>query len=181
MDDLSTTLATIARKERELDDLRRSIASQRAPIQALSSVSIALRCRLLGHDIALLVTEIEEVVRMAALTSLPESAPWLAGLLRVGQEQLPVLDLAARETGVRRALDPEHFIVLMRARGQKIALLVDAIDSLVEVEAEKVHRPSADYPFGSYVFGVCSLPSGTTLLLSPTPLTASKLGFEADR
>jgi len=169
----------ILEKERELDALRRELALHRACSRVLAADTVIVRCRLRGHTIALLASEISEVVRMAELTTVPGAAPWFVGLLAVGAQRLPVLDLFARKSGVRRVPDPSEFIVLSETRNGPCGLVVDSIDDLVTIHGREVRRPTADAPFGAHVLGSIDVRGDTILLLSAAPLSLPDLGVAA--
>src|SRR4051812_40507664 len=112
--DLFTLLDAIARKEQELHGLQRELSFLHAGTPLPTGECVVLRCTLKGHAVALFATEIDEVLNMAELVSSPSSPAWLMGLVSVGSRRIPVVDLFARESGVRRSPDPAEFIVLAR-------------------------------------------------------------------
>jgi purine-binding chemotaxis protein CheW len=169
-DDLFALLNELSTKERELSDLKRALSVQVSSVRIPAHRSTVLRGNLFGFPVALLAEEVDEVVRMPALTPLPDAPPWILGLLRVGEDLVPVLDLSARETQSRRALDPDHFVVLTNVRGQRRGLLLESIEGLAEIEAANLRRPELDQPFGPYVLGTYNLADRVVLLLSTAPL-----------
>jgi chemotaxis signal transduction protein len=168
----------IAQKERELNALRSELASQRASSRLPAAEAVILCCRLGAHRVALLASEIREVVQMAELRSLPDVPAWFMGLLALGNERLPVLDLSARETGARRIPDPSELIVLTDTRTGACGLVVDAIDELVTVQASQIRRAPPDAPFGAHVLGLVELETDTVVLLSAAPLSLDELSSE---
>jgi chemotaxis signal transduction protein len=89
-------LERVAELERQLRDLRRQLAME-APADELPGPSFdVLAARAGADEVALLLEQVEVVVRAAWLTRLPETPPWVLGLLDVHGDQVPVLDLATR-------------------------------------------------------------------------------------
>ncbi|MFO0694281.1 MAG: chemotaxis protein CheW [Polyangiales bacterium] len=168
----SELLEAIATKERELDVLRRRLAAFREAIRLPAGRVGVLRCRLGGSHVAFREDEIDEVVAMAELLVLPNSPAWLMGLLTVGRVRIPVLDLVARDTGVRRTADPSEHVVLATVAGRRLGVVVDELESLDTLEGSDVARPSADLPFAAHVVGVADVGERPTLLLSMEPLVA---------
>lgn len=165
-------LEAITAKERELEALRRRLAAYRDVTRLREGPIGVLRCRLGNRHVAFRQADVDEVVAMAELLTLPGSPAWLMGLLALGRERIPVLDLAARETGIRRAVDPSEHVVLARSSGRRIGLVVDALDSLATIEASEVRRPSSELAFAAHVVGAFTIDEQPTLLLSFEPLSA---------
>lgn len=175
--DLFTLMEAIARKQRELDALRRELVQLQGCTTLPSGEVTVLRCRLRGHAVALPVSEIIEVIRMPELTVLPDAFPWVMGLVNIASKRIPVVDLFGGET--RRAADPEHFIVLAETPSGPIGLVMDAIDNLVTFDASTLSRPEPDVPFGAHVVGVFEADGDTVLLLSASPIAVPPVPFEA--
>ena len=156
----------IAHKEQELHDLRRELSLLHASPALPAGECTLLRCRLKGYAVALLATEVDEVLNMAELVASPSSPAWVMGLLSVGPRRIPVVDLLARESGVRRRADPAEFIVLARTRTGVCGLVMEAIDGLAQIESKEVYRPEPEVPFGAYVRGVVDIAGEPVLLVS---------------
>ena len=169
-DDLFALLDELSTKERELADLKRALSVQVSSVRIPVQHSTVLRGNLFGFPVAVLAEEVDEVVRMPALTPLPDAPPWIVGLLQIAEDCLPVLDLSARETQKRRAPDPDHFVVLTNVRGQRRGLLLESVEGLAEIDGANLRRPALDQPFGPYVLGTYNLADRIVLLLSTAPL-----------
>ena len=170
---------TIQRKERELYELRGELARSHAPNVLPTGEFTVLRCRLQTLAIAIPALQIREVVQMVELTRVPDAPVWLAGMLVVGSECIPVFDLVARSSGVARALEPSEFIVLADARSGACGLIVDALDGLGSLDATKLARPGPEVPFGPHVLGLCRVADESVIVLSVAALSAGDFSFEA--
>jgi chemotaxis signal transduction protein len=168
--DFFALVDAIAHKEQELHDLRRELSLLHASTPLPTGECMVLRCVLKEHAVALLASEVDEVLNMAELVTSPSSPAWLMGLLSVGPRRVPVIDLFARESGVRRSPDPAEFIVLARTRTASCGLVVDAIDGLAQIASRDVYRPEPEAPFGAYVRGVVNIAGKPVLLLSAIPV-----------
>lgn len=175
--DLFTLMEAIARKQRELDALRRELVQLQGCTTLPSGEVTVLRCRLRGHAVALPVAEVLEVIRMPELTVLPDAFPWVMGLVSIASNRIPVVDLFGGET--RRAADPDDFIVLAETQAGPIGLVMDAIENLVTFDSSKLSRPEPDVPFGAHVVGVFEADGDTVLLLSAAPIAAPPVPLEA--
>ncbi|NPV86998.1 MAG: chemotaxis protein CheW [Anaerolineae bacterium] len=86
---------------------------------------------------ALPLENVRRAVRMAALTSLPDAPPWSAGLLNLGGEALPVLDLRARFGLATRPPHPDDRLLVVETGIGRFLLWVDAV---LEVTAPARHE-----------------------------------------
>src|SRR5215470_7075323 len=89
---------------------------QRAAASGLEAMPdgelLLLECRVEGQRIALLLDRVEEAVPAAALAPLPESPPWVLGMLNLRGTTIPVLDVASRLLRRGRRLELSDLIVV---------------------------------------------------------------------
>jgi len=100
-----------------------------------------LTFRLDGRDHALPVDQVVEVVRMVAITPLPDGAPWVAGVLNYRGRVIPVIDLRVRLGLPRREPDLSTPLIVVDAGPQPAALLVDEADEVLALPADAVQPP----------------------------------------
>lgn len=102
-------------------------------------------CRAAGELLALDVGHVERVLRYTPPRLLPNAAPWLRGVIAVGDHLVPVLDLRER-LGLDRADsdDASRILVLALASG-RVGFVVDAVDDVVAVDAAAVEAAPAVY------------------------------------
>ena len=96
---------------------------------------LLLIVRLAGRRIALPASEVEAVVELEGVTPAPRAAPHVAGLAGLRSRVLTVIDALAA-LGVGRAA-PERFAeaVVVPSGGHPYALVVDAVEDVVEASA----------------------------------------------
>lgn len=178
-DNVFSLVDRIARKEQELDTLRRQLFQHQAGATYTSGDITVLRCQLHGHAVALPVDEILEVVRMVELTVLPDAFPWVIGLMSIASKRIPVIDLFGAVAGRRRLAEPDDFIVIAETRNGTIGLVMDEIDGLFRLEGGALSRPEPDLPFGAHVRGVFDAAGHSVLLLSAAPISIAELALKA--
>lgn len=88
-------------------------------------------CRAAGELLALDVAVVERVLRFTAPRTLPNSAPWLRGVIEVGGQLLPVLDLRERLGVAGADADDASRIVVLALTGGRIGFVVDAVEDVV--------------------------------------------------
>lgn len=84
-----------------------------------------------GATYAIPAEQIVEVLRMVAVTPVPDQPPWSLGVVNRRGEPLPVIDLAGRLglPAVEPGLDSR--LVVCRAGGRTFGVVVDHADAVV--------------------------------------------------
>jgi purine-binding chemotaxis protein CheW len=105
-----------------------------------------------GRRFALPIHAVNEVLRMVAIKPLPESPEWVAGVINVRGNVLPVIDLRARLGLDRRAYGLDTPIFVVTALGRRMALVPDAAVEVVELPTSALDSPDEligdDHPIG---------------------------------
>lgn len=103
-----------------------------------------------GAEFGLPVEQVQEIVRVPAVTRLPFPPPAIRGVATVRGEVVTVLDLGLRLLG-RSSAEERRLVVVRDGRtGEKVGLLVEEVSGLVHDEAEADAPPEA----------IASLPDG---------------------
>jgi len=105
------------------------------------TLSQALVIRLGAGEFAIPVEDVTEVLSMVELTALPESPPWLVGMVNLRGDVVPVVDLR-----VRLGIPAEPFglstpLIVVAAAGRRIALVSDGVTEVLAVRPEDVLPP----------------------------------------
>ena len=112
---------------------------------------------------ALPAREVVEVARAVALTPLPGAPPVVPGLIDYRGTVVPVFDLARRFTGRERPVKSTDGLIVTDSGTRRVALLVDAIEGLVEPVDEPTPPPTAVHE-GVPVRGVVRTADGVLLV-----------------
>ena len=102
-----------------------------APLEILTVEVGALR-------FGLVATGIKEILRMVALTALPQAPGIIAGLINVRGLVVPVLDMRVPFSLSRKAPDPADHLVVTWAGDRLVALWVDRAIDLIRLEPADV-------------------------------------------
>lgn len=123
------------------------------------------------------VAVVDEVVPAAALSALPETQPWILGLLNLRAEVIPVLDVAARVARRQRTLDLEDRIVVVKHGGNRVGLVVQAVfgvETLTLVgDGDEVKRLAKGIPFAPYLAAIVPDDAGLIAVLSVAKLVST--------
>ncbi|WP_300526177.1 chemotaxis protein CheW [Aminiphilus sp.] len=93
---------------------------------------------------ALPVEGIERVVAAAETTPLPDAPPFVLGVVNVGGEAAPVVDLRQRLGAPRRDMLLSDRFLLVRDEGRLFALLVDGVEGVCALEPQDVSVASGE-------------------------------------
>lgn len=94
--------------------------------------------RVAGREYALAVGNVREVLRMVALTPMPGACPWLAGLVNLRGQGVPVLDLRRRLglPAVPASLDA--VIVVVDVGDRPMGLLAEEVVEVLDLPARQL-------------------------------------------
>ncbi len=99
------------------------------------------------HEYALPADRVAEVLRMVALTPVPEAPAWLPGVLNLRGFVIPVVDLRTRLGMPAAAYALNTPIIVVKGRNRRLGLIADAMIDVVGVTAaalEHFERSAAD-------------------------------------
>jgi len=90
-----------------------------------------------GKKLAFKVTEVERVLRAMEITEVPDQTSNILGVINVEGELIKVSDIRGKLGLERRDIDLDDQIVVARAGEQKIAIVVDAVQSILRYENDQ--------------------------------------------
>lgn len=100
-----------------------------------------------GEEYALPLERAVEIVRCEALTAVPQTPPWLRGVMNVRGSVVPVVDLAPRLGGGEVALGERTCALMIETdwSGEAVGmgLLVEAVGRVVSVAPEQIESVPA--------------------------------------
>lgn len=105
-----------------------------------------------------------EMVRAVAVAPLPGAPAAVTGIIDVRGAVVPVFDMRVRLGAPRRAVSPEDHFILVRSTGRTVALHVDTVVELVEIDPNAIATASAELPSAPHIAGVALLPDGLALI-----------------
>ena len=124
---------------------------------------LLLIVRLAGERIALPAAEVDSVVEIEALTPVPGAAPHVAGLAALRSRVLTVIDCLASLDPSRSLADGHGEAVMAVVDGHPYALLVEAVEDVVESNGER--HPVASLAGGWRRIGRATIEAEGDLLL----------------
>lgn len=91
-----------------------------------------------GRSYALPLEQVVEVLRMVAVTPLPEAPPWIAGVVNLRGTLIPMIDLRPRLGLPRTQIDPSQVFVVATARGRTAGVVADGVEDVVGVSSAAI-------------------------------------------
>ena len=97
-----------------------------------------------AHEYALPANRVVEVLRMVALTPVPEAPVWLPGLLNLRGFVIPVVDLRTRLGMPAAAYVLNTPIIVVNGHNQRLGLIADAMVDVVGLPVEALEHFERD-------------------------------------
>lgn len=120
------------------DRLAEDQAGETAVVEEQSVPWVAFE--LAGESYALPIAAVQEIVRVAEITRVPDAPAVVRGVVNLRGRVLPVVDLRARLGLPAVDVDTTRRILVLPARGRLIGVLVDSVSAIERV------RPSTIQP-----------------------------------
>ena len=117
-----------------------------------------------GRRFALPLGDTVEFLRALTCTPLPKAPPVVEGVINLRGTVVPVFDLRQRFRMPPRTPDPSQYLIVARNGTRIVALRVDGIVDVVQIDAEDIADVSTDVEDAEYVAGVAKFPDGLVLI-----------------
>jgi chemotaxis signal transduction protein len=101
--------------------------------------TVLLIGRVGDQTVAVPVDRVDRVLRMVALTPLPDAPPHIAGIINLHGELLPVVDLHTRLDVPRPSVHVDQHLLVVTA-STRFLVWLDRIETIVEVDDDQVIR-----------------------------------------
>lgn len=98
---------------------------------------------------ALPITAVCQLIEMVAITPVPEAPPTIQGIINVHGEIVPVMDLRLRLGLPFRPYQLRTPIILMQANGRSLALVVDEVETVIEIDAADMQTDETVFDFSA--------------------------------
>jgi len=115
-------------------------------------------------------TSVVELIRMVAISPVPNAAPELLGLVNRRGQVIPVFDLNRALGGDERPLSLRMYVVITEVNGEAVGIVVDDVLDVVTVPEDQVQMSralSADAPYSN---GVARIGADIVTVLNLVPL-----------
>ncbi len=127
---------------------------------------IQVACFRLKDDLyAVDIMRIKEIIRPQKLTALPQSPPFIDGVINLRGSVIPVVDLRKRFDMPTRETTASTRLLIVRLTAQTIGLVVDDVTEVITVPIKDIKPPPAvsEGLVANHLLGVCL--SGDVLVM----------------
>ena len=129
----------------------------------LQVVGFRIGAETFGVPIAL----VHEILRVPAITAVPESPDCVEGVINLRGRIVPVVDLRKRFREPAISTHKKNRILVVEAEGQQVGLMVDAASEVLKIPTAEVENPPGLFTEGevNYVTGVGKLDGRLIILV----------------
>jgi purine-binding chemotaxis protein CheW len=121
----------------------------------------------IGEQYGVPISQVQEIIRIGSITKVPNSLPYMEGVINLRGKVLPVLNLRKRLKLPGKDISKESRIVVVEASTKIIGLLVDAVSHVIKVSPDVVEKAPEEVleVDSDYLTGVCKLKNGLVILI----------------
>ena len=123
-----------------------------------------------GQEYALEIGHVVQVVRMVAVTRAPKAPDFVEGMINLRGKVIPVINIRRRCGLVDKAYDLNTQLLIARAGGRQMALMVDVVSEVLSMPADALEPPEDIGAAMKHVRSVGKLGDRLILIIEPGSL-----------
>ena len=120
------------------------------------------------------VSLVREVIRMRPAIPVPESAPFVEGVIKLRGRIVPVINLRVKLGLERQAADRLNRIIITHVGESNIGIVVDKVFDVVNIPDSSIEAPDEILKEAAYLIGVAKAGSRVILLVDFVKLLSSE-------
>jgi purine-binding chemotaxis protein CheW len=159
-------LERIGELQRNLTELRASLTQKWTEEAVPDGEFDIFVCRAGEGMFGLPIEVVKEVLPICQLTDYPQGPPWLAGLINLRGELIPVVDVYARINRQSRPTELSDAIVIVQVSQRRFGLVFQEVFRIHNVDGKRLQPPLRDIPEALYVLGIVETEETPVFLLS---------------
>ncbi len=97
--------------------------------------------RLAQEEYGVEITKVREIILMGEITRVPQTPPYVKGLINLRSTVIPVIDLRIRFGLSEDELTDESRIMVINVGNKTIGIIVDAVSEVLRVSKEQIAPP----------------------------------------
>jgi len=112
------------------------------------------------------ILKVQEIIRTMAITKVPNSPPYVEGVINLRGKVIPVIDLRSRFNMEYRDHDSHTRIIVLQIHGMIVGFVVDEVSEVLRIQSNTVEPPPVVSGIESeYIKGVGKLDDRLLILL----------------
>ncbi|MFA3781704.1 chemotaxis protein CheW [Melioribacteraceae bacterium 4301-Me] len=113
---------------------------------------------------ALNLSNVERVIPSVAITKLPEAPAIIEGIIKIGEQIIPIVNTRKRFHIAERKINIFDKIIIVRTKKRIIGLIVDNVEGAIELGGRKPVPAEKILPKLKLISGVIQLDDGLVLI-----------------
>lgn len=97
--------------------------------------------RLADEEYGIEITKVQEIILLAEITRLPQTPPYLRGLIRLRNTVIPIVDLRLRFGLPEQAPTDDTRIIVVHVAGRLVGMIVDAVSEVLRISRDQISPP----------------------------------------
>lgn len=123
-----------------------------------------LLARIDGTQVGFSASAVIEIVRAVAIAPLSGAPGIIEGAINLHGRIVPVVDIRQRLALPALALSPEQYLIALQTSHRLIAVRVDDVEDLIEIDASSLESPASLSPVLQRFQGIAAVPSGALVI-----------------
>jgi len=97
--------------------------------------------RLANEEYGIEITKVQEIILVGEITRVPQTSPYIKGLINLRSTVIPIVDLRLRFGMPEEAATDETRIMVMNVGGKTTGIIVDAVSEVLRISKEQLAPP----------------------------------------
>lgn len=97
--------------------------------------------RLANEEYGIEITKVQEIILVGEITRVPQTSPYIKGLINLRSTVIPIVDLRSRFGMPEEAATDETRIMVMNVAGKTTGIIVDAVSEVLRISTEQLAPP----------------------------------------
>ncbi len=99
--------------------------------------------RLAQEEYGIEITKVQEIILMGEITRVPQTPPYIKGLINLRSTVIPIVDLRLRFGLPSQDPTDDTRIMVVNVGGKTIGIIVDAVSEVLRVSQDQIAPPPA--------------------------------------
>ena len=97
--------------------------------------------RLAQEEYGIEITQVQEIILMGEITRVPQTPPFIKGLINLRSTVIPIVDLRLRFGLTEQDATDETRIMVVNVQGKTLGIIVDAVSEVLRVSNDQIAPP----------------------------------------
>ncbi len=97
--------------------------------------------RLAQEEYGVEITKVQEIILMGEITRVPQTPPYIKGLINLRSSVIPIVDLRLRFGLSHEEATDETRIMVVNVLGKTIGIIVDAVSEVLRISQDQIAPP----------------------------------------